>query len=75
MLDNMGKLVSEMAALQASILSKTNGLKLAQTRLENRCYRPASELALDAADEGIKREVKSGQATIKTLSAKYDSAK
>lgn len=71
----MAKLVAEMSTLGAAMLAKNNAQKLAETRLENRCYRPAAELSLDATDQGLKKEVQDIKQTIKILREKFDLAK
>lgn len=49
MVDEMNKLQKEITLLEDASLNKTNGLKLAETRLENRIFRPGPELVQDDA--------------------------
>ena len=49
MVDEMNKLHKEITVLEDAALNKTNGLKLAETRLENRIFRPGPELVQDDA--------------------------
>ncbi|XP_076672239.1 tektin-B1 isoform X2 [Andrena cerasifolii] len=47
----------EIVRLENALLHKTDAIKCAETRLENRTYRPGIELCLDEADSGLKNEV------------------
>lgn len=50
-------------------------MKLAQTRLENRTYRPNVELCRDAPQYGLTDEVKQLEATKRALEEKLKQAK
>merc|ERR1719489_276943 len=59
-------------AMEAAINAKTNPLKLAETRLENRTNRPHVELCRDDPQEGLTMEVSALRDTIHQLNVKLD---
>ena len=65
---------NDIRGLQQSIRDKINPTKLAQTRLENRTYRPNVELCRDAPQYGLTDEVKQLEATKKALEEKCKQA-
>lgn len=75
MVQDMEKLHQEVDALENALLNKTNALKLAETRLENRLQRPGAECCRDEAAFGLENEVTQLRATRSNLRAKIDSAK
>ena len=58
--------------MEAAINAKTNPLKLAETRLENRTNRPHVELCRDDPQEGLTMEVSALRDTIHQLNVKLD---
>ncbi|CAB3235932.1 unnamed protein product [Arctia plantaginis] len=75
MAENMDKLATELKTMGEQFADKINSLKVAETRLETRGYRPGNELAADEADIGLKEEVRSLRETIRQLQEKLDCAK
>ncbi|KAH9627761.1 hypothetical protein HF086_001775 [Spodoptera exigua] len=73
--ENMDKLATELKIMGEQFADKVNALKVAETRLETRGYRPGFELAADEADIGLKEEVRSLKETIRQLQDKLDCAK
>lgn len=73
--ENMEKLGTELKILGEQFADKVNALKVAETRLETRGYRPGVELAADEADTGLKEEVRNLRETIRQLQEKLDCAK
>ncbi|XP_053605819.1 tektin-B1 [Plodia interpunctella] len=73
--ENMDKLNNEIKTMGEQFADKVNALKVAETRLETRGYRPGIELASDEADLGLKEEVKNLRETIRQLQDKLDCAK
>ncbi|KAF9791700.1 hypothetical protein SFRURICE_020099 [Spodoptera frugiperda] len=73
--ENMDKLATELKVMGEQFADKVNALKVAETRLETRGYRPGIELAADEADIGLKDEVRSLRETIRQLQEKLDCAK
>ncbi|XP_028160672.1 tektin-B1-like, partial [Ostrinia furnacalis] len=73
--ENMDKLNSELKTIGEQFADKVNALKVAETRLETRGYRPGIELAGDEADVGLKEEVRNLRETIRQLQEKLDCAK
>ncbi|KAJ2947550.1 hypothetical protein O0L34_g17338 [Tuta absoluta] len=73
--ENMDKLKLELKIMGEQFTDKQNALKLAETRLETRGYRPGIELASDEADVGLKEEVRNLRETIRILQEKLDCAK
>lgn len=68
--DEIAELENDIRGLEESIRDKVNPTKLAQTRLENRTYRPNVELCRDAPQYGLTDEVKQLEATKKALEEK-----
>ena len=64
----------EIRQLNNAIRAKINPIKLAQTRLENRTYRPNTELCRDNAQYGLVDEVKQLEASKKALEEKLKQA-
>lgn len=75
MQEEMEKLSCEIRTLHSLITNNQSALKLAETRLENRNYRPGFELALDEADHGLKNEVLQLVHIIQDLTNKMNCAK
>ncbi|XP_063390363.1 tektin-B1-like [Cydia fagiglandana] len=73
--ENMDKLATELKVMGEQFTDKVNALKVAETRLETRGYRPGSELAADEADIGLKEEVRNLRETIRQLQEKLDCGK
>lgn len=73
--ENMGKLATELKTMGEQFADKMNALKVAETRLETRGYRPGNELAADEADIGLKEEVRNLRETVRQLQEKLDCAK
>ncbi|XP_015589193.1 tektin-2 [Cephus cinctus] len=71
----MDILLKELARLDDALQSKTDAVKCAETRLENRTYRPGFELCRDEVDLGLKDEVLQLRQTKEDLIAKINSAK
>lgn len=65
---------AEIRMLEQKIRDKINPSKLAQTRLENRTYRPNVELCRDEAQYGLTDEVKQLEATKAALEEKLRQA-
>jgi tektin-2 len=65
--EEIADLEAEIRRLEAAIRAKINPMKLAQTRLENRTYRPNVELCRDSPQYGLTDEVKQLEATSKVL--------
>ncbi|ESO88252.1 hypothetical protein LOTGIDRAFT_193495 [Lottia gigantea] len=72
--DEIAELENDIRKLAEAIRAKTNPMKLAQTRLENRTYRPNVELCRDAPQYGLTDEVKQLEATKKALEEKLKQA-
>ncbi|CAK1579553.1 unnamed protein product [Parnassius mnemosyne] len=73
--ENMDKLTAELKIMGEQFADKVNALKVAETRLETRGYRPGIELASDEADLGLKEEVHNLKESIRQLQEKLDCAK
>ena len=58
--------------MEAAIRAKENPLKLAETRLENRTFRPHVELCRDDPQDGLTMEVQALKDTIHQLNVKLD---
>lgn len=71
----MDKVQREILALEQAIVDKLNAIKLAETRLENRCQRVGMELCLDDAYAGLCDEVKQLRKTRMQLMEKLDASK
>lgn len=65
----------EISALEQAIVDKMNAIKLAETRLENRCQRDGMELCLDDAYNGLCNEVRQLRQTVLQLNEKCSTAK
>ena len=63
-------MLKDIHGLEEAIRAKIPPSKLAQTRLENRTYRPGVELCRDAPQYGLTDEVKQLDATKKALEEK-----
>jgi len=72
--DEIEELENDIRGLEEAIRAKINPMKLAQTRLENRTYRPNTELCRDAPQYGLTDEVKQLEATKKALEEKLKQA-
>lgn len=75
MREEMDKLLKEIKTLEDALLAKTDALKLCETRLENRAYRPGFELARDETETGLKNEVMKLKQTRNDLMNKINCAK
>lgn len=73
--EELEKLTNTINDMENTILDKKRALKLAETRLENRTYRPGFELALDEPDQGLKKEVFQLFHTIQDLTNKLNCTK
>ncbi|KAL5021859.1 hypothetical protein ScPMuIL_001014 [Solemya velum] len=73
--EEIQELENDIRGIEESIRDKTNPMKLAQTRLENRTYRPNVELCRDAPQYGLTDEVKQLEATKRALEEKLRQAK
>jgi tektin-2 len=74
-LQEMCKVEREIQDLEDALLDKTNKMKLAETRLENRTYRFGVELTRDDAQYGLTQEVLQLRAVQRALQAKVNDAK
>ena len=72
--EEIAELEEEIRRLGDAIRAKINPLKLAQTRLENRTYRPNVELCRDNVQYGLVDEVKQLEASKKALEEKLKQA-
>jgi tektin-2 len=72
--EEIAEVEEEIRRLQDAIRAKINPMKLAQTRLENRTYRPNVELCRDNVQYGLTDEVKQLEATSKALEDKLKQA-
>jgi len=52
----MEMLGNEISQLEGTLTNKTYVMKCVETRLENRVYRPGSELCKDEVETGLKNE-------------------
>lgn len=66
---------NDIRGVEEAIRAKVNPIKLAQTRLENRTYRPNVELCRDAPQYGLTDEVKQLEATKRALEEKLRQSK
>lgn len=73
-LDEIAQMENDIRGIEEAIRAKINPTKLAETRLENRTYRPNVELCRDAPQYGLTDEVKQLQATKKALEEKLRQA-
>lgn len=71
----MEQAIQEIRNLEQALRDKTDALKLAETRLENRAQRSGMELCCDEAYTGLCDEVNRLRQTRKILSDKIDCAK
>ncbi|KAJ8877242.1 hypothetical protein PR048_021696 [Dryococelus australis] len=67
--------MNEIEDLKRALDVKTNSVKLAETRLENRMFRPGAELVEDEAQISLKDEVLQLRQTRQDLIDKISSAK
>jgi len=74
-LQEMCKVEKEIQDLEDALMDKTNKMKLAETRLENRTYRFGVELTRDDAQYGLQQEVLQLRAAVKALQIKVNEAK
>ena len=75
MMNEMEKLLKEVADLEQALLDKTNPAKLAETRLENRKFRPTPELVQDEVQLGLTDEVLQLRQTQQDLIRKIEDGK
>jgi len=68
--EEIAELEEDIRRLNDAIRAKINPMKLAQTRLENRTYRPNVELCRDNPQYGLTDEVKQLEASKKALEEK-----
>lgn len=68
--EEIAEMEEDIRRVQDAIRAKINPMKLAQTRLENRTYRPNVELCRDNPQYGLTDEVKQLEATKKALEDK-----
>ncbi|XP_033737318.1 tektin-2-like [Pecten maximus] len=73
--EEIAELENDIRGIEEKIREKRNPMKLAQTRLENRTYRPNVELCRDAPQYGLTDEVKQLEATKRSLEEKLKQAK
>jgi len=72
--EEIAEMEEDIRRLNDAIRAKINPMKLAQTRLENRTYRPNQELCRDNPQYGLTDEVKQLEATKKALEEKLRQA-
>jgi Tektin family len=72
--EEIAEIEAEIRRLENAIRAKMNPMKLAQTRLENRTYRPNVELCRDNVQYGLTDEVKQLDATTRALEDKLKQA-
>lgn len=75
MREEMEKVAKEIETLESALNDKDDARKLAESRLENRTYRPGIELARDEAEIGLKDEVMQLRQTQRDLQDKIYCAK
>ena len=73
--EEIAELENDIRGIEEKIRAKIAPMKLAQTRLENRTYRPNVELCRDAPQYGLTDEVKQLEATKRALEEKCKQAK
>ena len=71
----MDILQKEIIRLDDALLAKTDAIKCAETRLENRTSRPGFELCRDECEIALKEEVLQLQQTKEDLTEKINCAK
>jgi hypothetical protein len=74
-MNEMEKMLKEVADLEQALLDMTNPVKLAETRLENRMFRPGPELVQDGAQFGLVDEVLQLHKTCRDLIKKIEDGK
>ncbi|XP_065360200.1 tektin-B1 [Calliphora vicina] len=75
MKEEMEKAICEIKTLEQALRDKTDGLKLAETRLENRAQRSGMELCLDEAHDQLCFEVQKIRDIRRRLNDKIEEAK
>ncbi|XP_034650641.1 tektin-B1 [Drosophila subobscura] len=75
MKDEMEQAVCEIKTLEQALRDKSDGLKLAETRLENRAQRSGMELCMDQAHEMLCVEVEKLREIRRRLICKIDESK
>jgi hypothetical protein len=75
MIDEMERILKEVADLEQALLDKTNPAKVAETRLENRMFRPGPELVQDEVQYGLVDEVLQLRQTHQDIFKKTDDLK
>ncbi|XP_014244697.1 tektin-2 [Cimex lectularius] len=75
MVKDMEKLHKEVVLLEDALANKANALKLAETRLERRLFRPSQECCRDDAAIGLENEVHTLKETNAALEAMLNQAK
>lgn len=75
MKEEMEKCIREIQQLEQALREKTDALKLAETRLENRAQRSGMELCCDEVYRGLCDEVNQLRQTRQSLTDKINSAK
>ncbi|KAL7738368.1 hypothetical protein ACLKA6_006686 [Drosophila palustris] len=73
--DSIKELTCEIKSLEEALLSKTNVLKLAETRLETRAMRCITELCLDDPHQLLCKEVEKLREICRCLTNQIDDAK
>ena len=73
--EEIAEMMEDIRRLEDSIRAKINPMKLAQTRLENRTYRPNVELCRDNVQYGLCDEVKQLEVTKISLENKLKEAR
>lgn len=71
----MERILKEVADLEQALLDKTNPVKVAETRLENRMFRPGPELVQDEVQYGLVDEVLQLRQTRQDIFKKTDDLK
>lgn len=71
----MDTLQKELTRLDEALLAKTDAVKCAETRLENRTCRPGFELCRDESEIGLKEEVLQLRQTEEDLTERINCAK
>lgn len=73
--DEMKQMLKEAAAIELSLETNMKAMKLAETRLENRCQRLGAELCMDEVYDGLCEEVKKLTHTNHQLTEKLNASK
>lgn len=71
----MESLMNELTRLEEALRDKVDAVKCAETRLENRTYRPGYELCRDEPEFGLNDEVLQLRKTKSQLMTKIDCTK